>query len=425
MNYEKCIIQINVQKKDIDLNHPLNLFKNYKSSGTGFFIDKNMILTCYHVIEAALDINVSLIKNNQRIEIKANIKYIFPNDDLAIIEINENDIDFLLLDFYIITNKENIFKESVAGVNTLGYPLNSKSLITNKGIISGFKDSLIQTDSTLNSGNSGGPLIFNNKIIGISQSKLIGDVANFGFAIPIIRFLILWEEKKNLKLINKKPSLLFKYQEIKQKNNHYKNGVMITKIHPKSILRNTNIEINDYLLEINNHIIDDEGNLKFNFFPEKINLNEIHLWFPENYQFIIKHYSRKQNQEYINTIKLKNVNTNLIQFYPEISEKYYWENSGLIFSVFTDYHLENIKTIEINIYQRIKLLNRFLDFNDLFTVYLADIDFTKLKFTSYPIGDIIIEINDIAFDNIDTFKKIINEPLKKIKTINNEIFFIN
>ena len=50
MNYEKSIIQINVQKIDIDLNHPLNLFKNYETSGSGFFIDTKLILTCYHVI---------------------------------------------------------------------------------------------------------------------------------------------------------------------------------------------------------------------------------------------------------------------------------------------------------------------------------------------------------------------------------------
>jgi serine protease Do len=60
-----------------------------------------------------------------------------------------------------------------------------------KGIISGkrvFEDlQYIQTDVSINSGNSGGALINNNgEVIGIIVSKLIGSgVEGLGFAIPI------------------------------------------------------------------------------------------------------------------------------------------------------------------------------------------------------------------------------------------------
>jgi S1-C subfamily serine protease len=214
INYENYIVHITVQQKDIDLKHPLNSFGNSKSSGTGFYIDKGLILTCYHVIQNSLEIMVSTKnKSNNTIKIKANIKYIFPDDDLAVIELESQDIIYNVFEYHIITTAE-INKD----VNTIGYPLNSTSLKINKGVISGFQDSNIQTDSTLNPGNSGGPLVLNNKVIGINQSKMSGEATNTGYAIPIFRFLILFKLKKDqLKLINYKPKFLFKYQRNQQK----------------------------------------------------------------------------------------------------------------------------------------------------------------------------------------------------------------
>lgn len=422
MNYEKSIIQINVRKIDIDLNHPLNLYKNYETSGTGFFIDEKLILTCYHVIQGSVDINISILQNELKVETKATIKHIFPDDDLAIIEIDLNDLDYMLLKYSIITNK-NILSDTDA--NTIGYPNGSKNLIINKGVISGFQDSLIQTDSPLNSGNSGGPLIINNNVVGISQSKL-GNASNVGFAIPIYRFLIYWKLKRDeLKLINNKPNLYFKYQVIKQKDKHLcKNGVLLTSIHINSVLKNTNISVGDYLLEICDHKIDYDGFVKFSFYPEKIELKHVYRWFTDNDTLKIKYLSNKTNKIIVEETKFKVVQTNLITYYPELNQKYYYENNGLIISIISDYHIERFADLDLNLKQKIKILSRCLDYKNKFTVYLADVDLSKLKFQYYPTGDIIIEINDKIFNDYNSFTKIISEPLVKIKTINNEIFYV-
>ena len=117
-------------------------------------------------------------------------------------------------------------------------------------------------------------------------------------------------------------------------------------------------------------------------------------------------------------------NDNLINYHYGLTDKYYYENNGLILSIFTDYHLENFKDLNINILQRLQIFERVKNFNNKFTVYLADVNYSKLKFTNYPVGDIILEINDILIDNIDTFKKVMLVPLNKIKTINNETYFV-
>ena len=142
-------------QKDIDINHPLNNNSSHQSSGTGVFISLNFkneqnykspdnkyyILTCYHVIENTLNIIVTVSKSNNLDKIKVNgvVKYIFPDDDLAIIEIEHSDIECNILDYLILTKSCNNID-----TNTIGYPVESTNLKINRGVISGFQDSNIQ-----------------------------------------------------------------------------------------------------------------------------------------------------------------------------------------------------------------------------------------------------------------------------------------
>lgn len=421
INYENYVVHITVQQKDIDLKHPLNSFGNSKSSGTGFYIDKGLILTCYHVVQNSLEIIVSAKnKSNNSIKIKANIKYIFPDDDLAVIELENQDINYNIFDYYIITTSE-INKD----VNTIGYPFNSTSLKVNRGVISGFQDSNIQTDSTLNPGNSGGPLILNNKVIGINQSKMMGDATNTGYAIPIFRFLILYKLKNNnLKLINYKPTFLFKYQKNQQKFKNFEYGVRISQFNDLSVLKESGIAIDDLILEINKNKIDSLGNIKFDFFPEKILLSDLNLWFTENDELLFTIYSNNENK--IKNVKViaKYIQTNLINYHLESNTQYNFERKGLVFSIFTTYHIESLRKMKISLTHKVKLLNRFLSINDKFTVYLSDLIYDKLKFTDYPINAIITHINEIKISNYSILIDVMKTEIKNFRTIDNDFFFI-
>ena len=437
-NWENIVVRINSIIYNNDFNHPLNKFDTSNISGTGFFIDKNLILTCYHVIEGALSINISYKSINN---IECEIKYIYPDDDLAIIKIVANSLilDYNILSFKVIKNKNEISNDST--VYTVGFPLSSKNVKTTKGSISGFQDSLLQTDAALNQGNSGGPLIIldsdnSYKIIGINVSKFSGESEKTGFAIPIYRFISIYYN--NDKIIIKRPLILLDYQPIIQNefkyiifgDNNQNNGLKITLIN-KNYYLSKYMKIGDIIVSVNNKVIDNNGNIKFDFYPEKIAFQDIGLWFKENDEITFGLFDSKNKNITYKKFNLEIINTNLFYYCnlpntPNI-KKYYVENNGLILSIITNKHFKKLKELNLSFVNIIKIFNRYSLQADLFTVYLCDLDYSKISktFNKYPINEIIIKINDKEFTNYNQFIKIIQEEkIVKFTTINNEEFYL-
>ncbi len=127
------------------------------------------------------------------------------NTDLAILKI---DADGLIP--AVIGNSDNLKLGETA--ITLGYPL-GLGLSASGGMVSGLDKemstelsngkvatmTLIQTDASINAGNSGGPLL-NSKgeVIGITSSKLVNSqIEGVGFAIPITDALPILDDLMN------------------------------------------------------------------------------------------------------------------------------------------------------------------------------------------------------------------------------------
>ena len=153
--------------------------------GSGFIIDaKGIVVTNNHVIKGAEDIMVTV--NGER-EYKAKIIGTDPLSDLAVLEIQSKD-RFVPVQFGD-SDKARIGDWVLA----IGNPFGFGGTVTS-GIISARNrdinltryDDFIQTDASINQGNSGGPLFnMNGDVIGINTAILGREGSiGIGFAIP-------------------------------------------------------------------------------------------------------------------------------------------------------------------------------------------------------------------------------------------------
>ncbi len=169
------------------------LFKRrLKGVGSGVLIDeKGYVLTNYHVVKGAQQINVTLSEKGKEKSYPAKIIGEDPRTDLAVIKIKS-------------TRKFNYIKlgdsdkiEIGDWVLAIGSPFGLEHTVT-AGIISAKRQVLsidgrvykgmIQTDAAINVGNSGGPLVnIKGEVIGINTAIYAptGVFNGIGFAIPI------------------------------------------------------------------------------------------------------------------------------------------------------------------------------------------------------------------------------------------------
>ena len=153
--------------------------------GSGFIIDaKGIVITNNHVIQGAEDI---LVRVNGDKEYKAKVLGADPGMDIAVLKI-ETDEKFIPVKF------GNSDKARIGDwVIAIGNPFGFGGTVTS-GIISARNRSIglsryedfIQTDASINQGNSGGPLFnMDGDVIGINTAILgpSGSIG-IGFAIP-------------------------------------------------------------------------------------------------------------------------------------------------------------------------------------------------------------------------------------------------
>ena len=169
-------------------NKIAQIIDNSWSVGSGCILDsKGYIVTNYHVIGISKDeIYVTLYGGEV---VKGRTVWANKNLDLAILK-----IDVAGLPAAIVGDSDSlrIGEKAIAIGNPLGFEF--QGTLTS-GVISGlnrsievdgnYMEDLIQTDASINSGNSGGPLM-NGKgeIIGINTVK-VASAEGIGFAIPI------------------------------------------------------------------------------------------------------------------------------------------------------------------------------------------------------------------------------------------------
>ena len=229
--------------------------------GSGFIIDeKGIVITNNHVIQGAEDIYVRV---NDK-DYSAKIIGADPLSDLAVLKIDSKDT-FIPVEF------GNSDKARIGDwVIAIGNPFGLGGTVT-AGIISARNRSIglsryedyIQTDASINSGNSGGPLFnLNGDVIGINtailgQSGSIG----IGFAIPsnsaqkVIDQLIQFGETKRgwlgvrIQIVTKEIAELEKLDKPR--------GALVASVAKDSPSDKAGIKAGDIILEFNGVLINE------------------------------------------------------------------------------------------------------------------------------------------------------------------------
>jgi len=209
------------------------------SGGTGFVIDTNgLILTNKHVVEdRAADYSVVF---NDGKSYPAQVPARDAVSDLAVLKIEVTNLPVLPIGD---SDKISIGETVIAIGNALSEYNNTvtKGIVSgiNRNIVAGGMDSTahviegaIQTDTAINSGNSGGPLInLRGEVIGINTAVNFNGVA-LGFAIPSNQLKSVVASIKQFGKIVR-PWLGVRYLQINEylaekENLKYTNGAYIT-----------------------------------------------------------------------------------------------------------------------------------------------------------------------------------------------------
>ena len=230
--------------------------------GSGFIIDKKgIVITNNHVIQDAEDIVVRVGGDK---EYKATIIGADPLSDIAVLQIDSKE-KFIPVKF------GNSDKARIGDwVIAIGNPFGLGGTVT-AGIISARNRSIglsryedyIQTDASINSGNSGGPLFdMNGDVIGINTAILgKGGSIGIGFSIPsnnaqkVVNQLIEFGETKRgwlgvrIQVVTKEIAEIEKLDEPR--------GALVASVADGSPSDKAGIQAGDIILEFNGVKIDE------------------------------------------------------------------------------------------------------------------------------------------------------------------------
>ena len=263
-------------------------FKNYGTgTGTGIVLSSDgYIITNWHVIETTTEELVSNGYSNpfswfgggyevKTVVLKADKVTITLSDgtehEAKVIGSDESaDLALLKIDMTgltpaVIGNSDDLVLGETAV--TLGYPM-SLGLSASSGIISGLDKeittelsngktatmTLIQTDASINHGNSGGPL-FNSKgeVVGITSAKIVkNDGEGMGLAIPITDAMPILDDLMNKGYVST-PKIGITGTNISASVQRYynlpvSNGVLVAAVEAGSCAENAGIAEGDIIV---------------------------------------------------------------------------------------------------------------------------------------------------------------------------------
>ncbi|MDO4962746.1 MAG: trypsin-like peptidase domain-containing protein [bacterium] len=264
---------------------------NQVASGSGFIYKKDdkyaYILTNYHVIE---DGTIFKVTFTDKQEVEATLVNGDEYYDIAVLKVDASSVEKVAT----LGNSSNL--ELGDSVFTIGAPLGKEYMGTiTKGIISGINRQVsvslksgsylmevIQTDASINSGNSGGPICnIKGEVIGITSSKLIGSgVEGMGFAIPIDSVVSIIDSIESgekierpyigVQLLDLTNTFALQYYHNIRISDDVTFGAVLSYIEEDKPADKANLKIGDVVIELDGEKVMDVSHFKYLLYKHKI-----------------------------------------------------------------------------------------------------------------------------------------------------------
>lgn len=264
-NVSKCVVGISKIK-----THSNSIFSNNSATelgmGTGIVVSSNgYILSNCHVTGEKLSTCYVTLENGYTYD--GTVVWSDLEMDLSITQINANNLEYATIGD---SSKAKPGETVYAIGNPIGYEfrrtitsgiisaLNRTIKIEENGTTSYMTD-LIQTDASINQGNSGGPLILSTgEIIGINSVK-ITTAEGIGFAIPVNAVKPIIEKFISTNSFDESYLGIYAYDQevipyiLPSANNP--EGIYIVHINKDSPVKSTEIQVGDILKSIDGKTI--------------------------------------------------------------------------------------------------------------------------------------------------------------------------
>jgi serine protease Do len=242
------------------------------SQGTGFFISQDgYIVTNNHIVENAIKVDIVTLQGK---EYEAEIMGTDPRTDLALLKVKGDNLPFLAL------GDSSILKVG-EWVLAVGNPLGLSHTVT-AGIVSakgrqlggggGVPDyqDFIQTDASINRGNSGGPLInMRGDVVGINSMIISPSGGNVGIGLAIPTSLA----KGVIKQLKEKGRVVRGYLGVsimaitddhkKLLNLKTKEGALINTVEPDTPAEKAGLKRYDVIIKLDGEPIKDNNDVRF------------------------------------------------------------------------------------------------------------------------------------------------------------------
>ncbi len=267
----ESVVKIYVSGQRSDYALPWQAGAPHAGTGSGFVIKGKRLLTNAHVVSDSRFIEIK--KEGDPRRYRAQVAFYGHDCDLALLTVDDPT--------FFDGTRPVTFADELPDLSdtvvVLGYPLGGERLSLTEGVVSRIDHSTyshsgvdshlaLQVDAAINPGNSGGPVFFKKRVVGVAfQGLRAADNIGYTIPCPVIRHFLDDVEDGTY---NGYPEL--GVVDLPMRNAALRDamglplqygGVALTYVDPFGAAHG-HLLAGDILLEINNHIIEEDGSIE-------------------------------------------------------------------------------------------------------------------------------------------------------------------